>query len=196
MDYIKFGYIQKSKAFLYPLVGVPKTAPFAPTNTYMYWDGHDGMDNFELIVYFQHADNDQIFTQFAKQHILSNPKLVGCYKVEDGSVYIFDLIQYAEDVANFILGKYSEMKYKTKEKILQYHGANLVSNKQVKGYTIHIALCPQYYYKDYAERLGYPDTKYLEECVELWDIFDKEKETFEKQEIADMECCEVKQVMI
>lgn len=196
MGYIRFGYTQKSKMFLFPLVGISKNASFSPANTYLYWDGHDGIDNYELIVHYNHIPNDQRYEIFEKQHILPNSKLVGCYRVDDGTVYIFDLISYAKDVAHFLHGDYSQFEYKTKEKILQFNGANVVSNKKVEGYTIHIALCPQYYYKDYAEELGYPDTKYLEECGELWDIFDKEKETFTKQEVVDMECCEVKQVMI
>lgn len=196
MGYINFSYYQKSLFFLFPLVGISKAVAYKPQNTYMYWEGHDGMDNFELIVHYKHKESDTLFKIFERNHILTNPKLVGCYTVDDGSVYIFDLIHYAEDVAHFLHGEYSEMTYKTKETIVKYAGASLLSNKKVEGFTIHIALCPQHYYKDYALELGYENTKFLEECVELWSIYDKKKETFNKQELATIECCEEKQVMI
>ncbi len=202
MGYIKFKYYQKSLLFLYPLIGISKLVSIHPTNTYLYWNGHDGIENYELFVHYKYP-RDEIFKNFEKEHILKNTKLIGCHEVDDGMIYIFDLIYWSTDIASFLYGRYSEFTYKAKETILKFNGASVVSNKKVEGYTIHIALCPQYYFKDYAEELGYinkktrqTDSTFLEECGELWSIYDKEKETFIQETSTVIQCCEEKIIII
>ena len=179
-------YFQKSKIFLLPLTGMKKRGKYEVTNTYLYWDKCDGIDNYQLIVYYK--NNDELeFKEFEKNTILQNPNVISCYKVEEGNVYIFDLGKWADDIYSFMNGKYSKLSNKAKDKIMLFENFNTISDKPIKDingnilFTVHIALYPEIYYEEAKKELLYTKDNFLKDNnLELWSIFNKEKETMIK----------------
>lgn len=175
--YLYTKYFQKSRAFLYPLVGNKKKELFTPKNTYLYWDGKESIENGYLIVYYEH-NFDVAYNMFEEEKIMKNKLISNCYILDSGTVYIYDLNIYEDTIQKFLNGKYSKFKPVIKDRIFSYHGINKTFNTPRNDDPVSCALNPSIYYDVVADELGYEDSTYLrQEVGELCSKFDVEKET-------------------
>lgn len=161
-------YIQKSKNFLYPILGIDTPC----LNTYMYWESlDDSIDEYKLIV------------EYPKTVTIEHELILGVYETLDSMIYIFDIDTYAKDVDRFREGKYSEFSSKLKDRILKYYkwviGGRImyVSEAKETGSPCHyhVFLYPRMFVREVAEE---------------WSTVFNYYTTYEEAMAAAMECTE------
>lgn len=163
-------YFQKSKAFLFPALGIKKTNRFQPVNTYLSLDGRIGADEMKLICQFT-EDESETYKNFEKQMLLSNPLFHEKLVLNKTTLYVFNMEIYKADWFNFILGKYSKLSKVLKRAIKAHYGEGTVNWEYMETY-----LYPENYFEMYAKLLEAP-LKTLEDVGELTDSCNMEKET-------------------
>ena len=167
------GYFQKSKAFLYPALLIPRGISVTPINTYVSWDGYYSQSDCKLMVLY-HLRSDVEFKSLEKKYLFSNPMFQDFYEIEDGkAIYVFDFQDHKDDFEMFINGKYSKISQTLKKLIIGHY-------TQSKKYFVHIDsfINPEMYYDIYSKLLSC-DKKILMEVVELCDKPDLEKENLQ-----------------
>jgi hypothetical protein len=170
MNSIYSKYFQKSRSFLYPILGIKKTSYAAPNGTYIAIQGLIDADDVKLICTFK-EDNSESFKKFEEQMLITNPLFDRILEVDGYKLYIFDLKVYESDWFNFLLGKYSKLSSTMKRAIKLYYGENSAEYKYMDSY-----LHPEKYFDDYAKILDV-DVKELKKIGELCDPCDLDKET-------------------
>jgi hypothetical protein len=163
-------YFQKSKSFLYPLLGIKKNDKFLPVSTHLAIESLYEPGDVKFICVFDNIDTEA-FKYFETKMLIENPLFYE--KLTDGSrnIYVFDYEIYTNDWFNFILGKYSKLSNVVKRAIKTYYGDKTPEYQYMDSY-----LNPNEYYSTYAELLDV-DIEDLKLGVELCDPCDLEKET-------------------
>lgn len=165
-------YFQKSKAFLYPALGIRRGAPVVPEQTYISWRDRISAKDKKLIVVYE-LTGSNLYEHFERNTLLRHPLFEDFYMCEElRGVYVFSFKTMSEDWDHFIQGEYSLLSVSLKGKIRTYFGP--VSNEYAY---MDSFLYPNKYYDTYAELLGL-DREILEAGVELADPFDPKKEHF------------------
>lgn len=164
-------YFQKSKLFLYPLLGIERGLT-APEEVYFSWEGKYAPEDQKLIVVYSNASNPDF--QALKGTKLSKHRLLLeiIPTMQDQEIYVFDFSSYASDWDHLIAGRYSKMSLKTKQTVLDYferYSGNYIY--------MHSYLFPNKWFKRYAEILDVPE-ELLIEVGELCDKPDWKKELF------------------
>ena len=162
-------YFQKSKVFIYPLLGIKRGVSVVPEETYFSWNTIEPEDAKLICVYDCRSDDE--FIRFEKTILLKHNRLVNYIKTHDKIIYTFDFSDIKNDWLFFISGKYSKMSLRVKEKILNFFDVNSSNYVYMKSY-----LFPEGFYSDYAKCLDI-DESILREVVELCNKPDLEKET-------------------
>lgn len=168
-------YFQKSKVFLYPLLGIKKGIEYVPANTYFCWDGLYSEKDYKLIcVYISERTVD--FKNFELKHLKSNTYLeFSCQIGNDQQIYVFDMIRYKKDFDSFIAGAYSKFTVGAKNKISNYFGNNGRISEYIKSF-----LEPTPYHQTYADFLDV-DVSLIRSVHEICSKPSFDKETlFEK----------------
>ncbi len=163
-------YFQKSRAFLYPILGIKRTSATVPSGTYVCLEGLIPPEDMKLICVYPNTES-QAFKSFEDQMLTGNPLFEEKLQVKDDNIYIFNLEGYKIDWFNFILGKYSKLSIQVKKAIKQYYGERSNEYKYIESY-----LYPDKYFEIYAGLLEV-DLTTLESIGELCDPCDLEKET-------------------
>jgi hypothetical protein len=169
IDSLYTKYFQKSRSFLYPALGIKRTALHAPSGTYIALDGLVAPEDMKLVVTFKEDQTDG-FKAFEEHMLLTNPIFSSIVQIQDYNVYLFDFESYKNDWFNFIMGKYSKLSYPLKKAIKQYYGEGSTEYKYIDSY-----LNPEKYYEVYAKLLGM-ESSVIKEVGELCDPCDLEKE--------------------
>ena len=167
-------YFQKSKCFLFPLLGIKKSATYTPLCTYIGIENLIDSDEMKLICEYE-TINDDKFKLFESDNLLSNPLFEKCIYLKDKTLYIFNLDIYQNDWFNFIMGKYSKLSSITKRAIKEYYGEKSKEYNYVNSY-----LFPKNYFSIYAKLLNV-DVDILKECGELCTSCDLNKEIMKIQ---------------
>lgn len=170
IDKLYGKYFQKSRSFLYPVLGIKRTSNRAPAGTYISLDGKIGAEDMKLICTFKH-DESEGFQSFENQMLTSNPLFEEKIVVKDYNLYVFNFEPYKHDWFNFLLGKYSKLSIVVKRAIKTYYGENSAEYKYIESY-----LYPEKFIDVYAKLLDV-STDSLKSIGELCDPFDMEKET-------------------
>ena len=164
IDELNRVYYQKSKLFLYPLLGIPRNGEFVPVKTYLRWDGKFTTVERRLIVVFKTDDSSE-FKEFDKTVLRANPRFDEFHQVSPTyGIYIFhfkDLLSF-EAYGQVAKGAYSEMNAGFKQQISRFFKANKRNHLQMLSY-----LYPSRYYEDYAALLTVPSKRFQ-------DRYDKE----------------------
>lgn len=163
-------YFQKSKSFLYPALGIKRTADYTPSGTYLAIEGYIGAEDVKLICTYDYKDSKK-FRDFEQHMLIENPLFYDKIEMKDMIVYIFDFDIYQADWFNFILGKYSKLSTTLKKAIKNYYGQTSAEYDYMDSY-----LHPQDYFAEYASLLDV-DIQQLKKIGELCDACDIEKET-------------------
>lgn len=172
------GYFQKSRVFLYPILGIARGS-FDPMSTFISWEGQVSLGDMKLLCRY-HNRQDVEFQMFEERRLLGNTFFEDCVELEDGTlVYTFDMSDFSEDWFNFIAGKYSQLSGDVKKHIRDHYQVNSPNYA-----FIHTYLYPEDYYDLYAGFLSTTeeDKESIKECIiktgELCD-----KPNFQKEEL-------------
>lgn len=170
IDSLYRDYFQKSKVFLYPLLGIKRGSVAAPDQTYVSWGSNIGTEDIKLICSYTRR-TDREYLSF-ENTILFKHKRLSDYKIldEETLILIFDFQDMSSDWFNFLLGKYSKLNRDTKHKILNHFEQNSGNRMYLETY-----LFPEKYFAIYAELLQAQETL-LKEVGELCTPPDLEKE--------------------
>jgi len=170
MDIVYTNYFQKSKVFLYPLLGIKKGAEFIPAETYICWNDLFGVNDKKYILIYN-EERTTAYLTFELNQIKRNPFYYDSYHIEDKNIYIFDMSNKLHDFEMFLHGFYSKFSVEAKNKILNYFG----NVGRISDY-IRSFLSPEKYHQDYAKALNV-ELKLIEEVYELCTPPNIEKET-------------------
>ena len=168
-------YFQKSKVFLYPLLGIKKGVKFVPIQTYISWNGYykSDMNNF-LCLYSVNKDNSE-FENFYKLHLITHPNFEEYHIIDEKNhLFVFDLSKHKKDIKKFKEGKYSEFTKNAKEIISNFFGETGTISEYIESY-----LWPDLYWDDYSEILEI-DVESLIDVGELCDLPNLKKEDLKK----------------
>jgi len=178
-------YFQKSKVFLYPLLGIKRGTSVIPTETYLSWNDTYTPEDMKLICVY-HSREDAEYVQFEKNILLKHTRLNDFIRINDSTtVVIFDFSDISDDWSHFLNGKYSKISLNLKQQILNFF------DKQSGNYSyMHSYLLPEKHFSNYADLLGV-DVNTLISVGELCSKPDLEKEQL-IMAIADLENIETK----
>ena len=85
-------YFQKSKVFLYPLLGIKKGVKFVPIQTYISWNGYYTEDMNKFLCLYSVDINNPEFEKFEKLHLKTHPNFEEYHVIDDKNhLYVFDL---------------------------------------------------------------------------------------------------------
>lgn len=162
-------YFQKSRSFLYPVLGIKKNGSFTPSNTYVAIEGLIEPTDCKLICTFNQQPSRE-YEIFVTDALLPNPLYDQTFTIKDVDFYIFDFIHFADDWDNFLKGKYSQLSNVMKKAIRSYYGETSAEYDYIESY-----LYPEKYFALYAKLLNV-DIHVLKETGELCDPYDSKKE--------------------
>ncbi len=171
-------YFQKSKVFIYPLLGIKRGLSVVPKETYVSWNTHYEPDDMKLICVYDYRVDEE-YQKIEKNILLEHNRLSDYIKIKSEVVIVFDFSDLDDDWSHFINGRYSQLSKKTKQKILAFfdlHGGNYAY--------MHSYLIPEKYYNNYADLLGV-NVNVLKDVKELCNKPDLEKENL-ILEVADL----------
>jgi hypothetical protein len=164
-------YFQKSRAFMYPLLGIRRGAVVTPMETYVAWEDEFLAEDRKLILTY-HLREDKEFTDFEKSKLLDNSLLCDFRETSHKvGVYVFDFEGFAQDWDCFLKGHYTKMSAPVKKRILDFFKNNHSNYKYLDSY-----LNPAKYFDKYAELLKVP-VEVLQEVGELCSPPNEKKET-------------------
>jgi len=164
------NYFQKSKIFVYPLLGIKKGLSVTPVQTYFGWNDYVKPEDMKLVAVF-HERTDQDYLNFEKNILLKHNRLSDYIKLNDTEVlYTFDFSDMKDDWMHLINGRYSKMNPTVKRKIRDHFDKNGSNFMYMDSF-----LFPERYFNIYSELLGISE-EVLKEVGELCTIPDMEKE--------------------
>ena len=162
-------YFQKSRSFLYPVLGIKKGSHYSPSDTYISMEGLIDPVDMKLICRFK-DDGSTGFQNFRTNMLLGNPLFHQVISVQDDDFYIFTFENFDEDWMNFLTGSYSKLTNVVKRAIKMYYGENSPEYDYIDSY-----LYPEKYFDVYAKLLDV-NIQVLKETGELCSPYDPEKE--------------------
>ncbi len=162
-------YFQKSKIFMYPLLGIER-GNVVPEQVYSSMsDKYSHRDRKLFLMYDPKMDLK--YEIFKEERLVNHKLLLEIIEDQNGNeIFIFDMSSFASDWDLFLVGKYSQMSLKVRNQILNFFDKNSGNYTYIKSY-----LFPEKWFKRYAEILDVPES-YLKEVGELCDVPNLEKE--------------------
>lgn len=183
MKKIYSNYFQKSKVFLYPLLGIKKGIRFVPLQTYISWGTSipESKNKF-FCLYETDKKNKKAFNSFIEQ-IKENMYFESYDLIKEIDnkklwLFTFDLRVYKKDLKHFKQGQYSKFSKLTKHIIKNFFGDTGTIAEYIESY-----LYPGYFYDTYAEILNV-SVEDLHKVGQLCDKPDMKKENFKKEAVA------------
>lgn len=163
-------YIQKSRIFFYPILGIRRGVSVTPVDTFITWKNMYTVNDYKFIVTY-HFRDDEDFKKFEEHKLLGNPLFENSFELEDGTyAYVFDMSTYKKEYKLIINGKYSKLDVAYKRKILLFFRNHHVHHAMIESY-----LYPKMYFKDYAKLLNI-DKSILKKVGELCSLPDLNQE--------------------
>jgi hypothetical protein len=180
IDALYKKYFQKSKIFLYPLLGIKKGTKIVPTETYLSWNETIVTEDMKLVCVYKTVNSIE-YTNFENHILLKHTRLIDYVKVNnENSIFTFDFSDLEDDWFHLINGRYSKISISVKRKILEFFDKNGGNYAYIKSY-----LFPEKHFEIYAKILNVP-VELLIEVGELCDKPNLDKEKL-KIQIADLE---------
>lgn len=170
-------YFQKSKMFLYPLLGIKKGVDIVPSETYITWGNSIKPEDMKLICLY-HPIEKKGFNDFKNKVLIKNNRLHKIQTINmNNHLYIFDFSDIKDDWFKFLDGKYSQMSNDTKSQILFFFPDTSANYVYMRSY-----LYPKIFFKDYAKILDVNE-EFLKSIGELCNKPDFEKETLTNENL-------------
>ena len=150
-------YTQKSRVFLFPLLGFPRTSVTNPVQTYTSWDGRYDIEHMRLICEYPNRADEE-FKNFESKKLLSHVHFLDFHETENNTgLYVFDFSVYARTWELVHSGGYSMIPDVDKTKIRKYFSTNTSSAEHIDSY-----LNPERYFKVYADLLNVEESLFRE----------------------------------
>lgn len=141
-------YVQKSRIFLYPLLGIRRGVSVTPVETYMLWKDAYTVNDYKLIVTY-HLRDDGEFKEFEDNSLLGNKLFSDFFELENGiGAYVFDFSELKLEYKRIVNGKYSRLSEKYKRTILSFFRNHKTHHAYIQSY-----LQPEKFIDDYARLL-------------------------------------------
>tara|TARA_R110002020_G_scaffold431389_5_gene641404 strand:+ start:80 stop:673 length:594 start_codon:yes stop_codon:yes gene_type:complete len=172
-------YFQKSKVFIYPLLGVKRGNSVIPIETYISWENHYTCHDMKLICLYD-VRQDVEYKNFEKNILTKHSRLTDFVKNANKSIFVFDFSDLEDDWGYILDGRYSKLKLSTKNKILKFFDKHSGNYAYMYSYLI-----PEKHFDEYSHILGV-DSELLKQVGELCNKPNLEKETL-IMEIADLD---------
>lgn len=170
IDALYRKYFQKSKIFIYPLLGIKQGTKFVPMETYLSWNTSLTTEDKKLVCVYKTKDTDD-YINFENNVLLKHSRLCDYVPVNNTTtVFTFDFSDLENDWSHLIMGKYSKISINIKRKILDFFDKNGGNHIYVNSY-----LFPEKFFDNYASILNVP-VELLKEVGELCDKPNLEKE--------------------
>jgi Fe-S cluster biosynthesis and repair protein YggX len=165
-------YFQKSKSFLFPILGIKKDSPFYPIQCYLEWEGICKIGDRKLIVTYKKIKS-KAWDSWLVKIIMANKMFNNIHDTEDPEIIAisFDLNCFEKDYDAVVEGKYSELSKIHKRMIRDYYGYNSPEWAYMESF-----LFPDKYIATYSELLAV-DESHIKVTGQLCDKPDLEKET-------------------
>jgi len=164
-------YFQKSKVFLYPLLGFKRGIKVIPSETYLAWDQYYIPEDMKLVCLY-HPNKSNEYEKYEKEVLLKHNRLCDIKQFDaHNKIFVFDFAELKDDWEYFINGKYSKISDDVKNKMLDFFDKNTANYIYMNSY-----LYPDNYFNDYAECLAV-DVDILKTVGELCEKPNFEKET-------------------
>jgi len=165
-------YFQKSRSFLFPILGLKKAATFLPLQVYLTWEGMYTLEDKMLIVTYRNS-KDLNWEKYLVETLMANQMFNDYHETEDSNVIIvsFDLKVIAEDYDHVVEGKYSRIGKLLKKKIRDFYAYNSPEWAYMESF-----LFPENYYTMYSKILNVEEEHILH-TGQLCDLPNLEKET-------------------
>jgi hypothetical protein len=162
-------YFQKSKVFIYPLLGIKRGSKIVPYETYISWNDTFAPEDMRLVcLYHRREDEDY---EYFERTIFKHPRLCDYIKVSSKiDLFTFDFSDLEDDWDCFKGGKYSMMSMSVKRKIMDFFDKNGGNYVYIQSF-----LYPHKWFDKYAELLNV-DVELLKQVGELCDKPDLSKE--------------------
>lgn len=162
-------YFQKSKIFLYPLLGIER-GNVVPEEVYFSINNKYKPEDRKLVLVYN-PKMDLKYEPFKEERLINHKLLIEWMEDNNGNeIYVFDMSGFASDWDLFLTGKYSQMSLKVRNEILNFFDKNSGNYVYVNSF-----LFPKKWFKRYAEILDVSEDL-LKEVGELCDIPNLEKE--------------------
>jgi hypothetical protein len=163
-------YFQKSKVFLYPLLGIKRGTSVVPSETYISWDGIYSSEDMKFICIYKSTESDN-YEFFYRGTLLKHTRLHDYINMnDDTAVFVFDFSDLGRDWTYFIEGRYSQISKNLKHEIINFFERNSGNYLYMHSY-----LFPEKHFENYADILGVRK-EILEEVGELCNKPDLNKE--------------------
>ena len=165
-------YFQKSKMFLYPLLGIKRGARIIPSETYLAWDPYYIPEDMKLVCLY-HPTEENGYKDYESKVLLKHTRLYDVHAInKTNKLFVFDFADMENDWNHFISGNFSKISQSTKGSICSFFDHNSGNYFYMKSY-----LYPDKYFEDYADILDV-DVDMLKAVGELCNKPDIKKETF------------------
>jgi hypothetical protein len=170
IDALYKDYFQKSKVFLYPLLGIKRGSVAAPRQCYLSWGKQISTEDMKLIcVYTKRSDSE--YKKFESNVLIKHKRIVDYIEIENDEIIMtFDFSDIKDDWQNFINGKYSRIDMDLRRRILSHFDKYSGSYPYLESF-----LFPSKYFSLYSTLLGV-DEQLLREVGELCSPPDLDKE--------------------
>lgn len=164
-------YFQKSKCFLFPVLGIKKESEYIPIQSFMIWENIYNLNDYNLILIYENSKHIK-WHKYLINNIMNNRMFNEFFKVNENIVAVsFNLHDIKEDYNNIVKGKYSKISKKTKIKIRSYYGYSSPEWAYMESF-----LFPEKYIEIYSKILDV-DEIHIRHTGELCDLPDFDKET-------------------
>ena len=95
-------YFQKSKVFLYPLLGFKRGIKVVPSETYLAWDPFYIPEDMKLVCLY-HPNKSNEYEKYEKESLLKHTRLCDIKEVDKhNKLFIFDFNDLKDDWEYFI----------------------------------------------------------------------------------------------
>lgn len=164
------NYFQKSKTFLFPVLGIVKGPLTTPLCSYITWDDYITIEDKKLICIYNTTDSRHSLTE--QDLLFSNPLFIDFVDnpAENQRAYIFTMENYKQDFELFLKGRYSQLSIQLKQCIIRYFGKKSLEYDYIESF-----LFPENSFGIYASLLDIPESE-LRKNGELCNRYDPEKE--------------------
>ena len=170
-------YFQKSKVFLYPLLGFKRGIKVVPSETYLAWDPYYIPEDMKLVCLY-HPNKSNEYENYEKKHLLKHTRLCDVKEIDNhNKLFIFDFADLKDNWKYFLDGKYSKLDVELKGKIKVFFNVNSANYVYMSSY-----LYPESFFSNYADILDV-DIEVLKSVGELCSKPDLEKETLIMKEV-------------
>ena len=165
-------YFQKSRSFLFPVLGIKKHNTYYPGDIYMQWESMFSIDDKMLLVTYKHHDNSG-WEKYLVETLMANKMFNDYHQTEDSEIIVvsFDLKIIEEDYLKVVAGKYGELSKEVKIKIRDYYGYHTPEWAYMESF-----LFPNEHIPHYSMLLNVEE-EHIRHTGQLCDLPNLEKET-------------------